>query len=518
MRVLAALMAALLLAVPGRAAAQSPNAEGIAREVRRLARTGALAEAEALARRAVELSPDIAALWSLLGTVLGMQGRLDEARDALGEAVRLDPENPRFRRDWAVSQWQSGRPAAASESIGRALSADPADPTSLLVGGMIASALGDHELAVERLGAAGEAVDRQAAALAALAASLYHGGRAAEARDALGKVERLHPRPESLAAAANVAFRAGDHDSAARLFGLAEGSGHPRSGRMLFNQALSLFRLERFADARQVLETLLESEPGNADAWSLLGDTLRGAGDRQAAARAFERAIAADPSSERAYLELGSLLAERRASWHAALGTAELAVRRFPASSATHQLKGLVHLRQQHFLDAAVSYGKALELNPDSAEPLVGLVVSLWASGQEDEALEAARNGVRRFPRSAALRHQIARMLVRRSERGDPLAAAQAVHELGEALALDPDFAEAHLELGSLALRRGELRPALESLTKAVELAPLNSRAHYALARCWRRLGNSDEAERAMRKFERTAALAGTSDQQVAVP
>lgn len=55
------------------------------------------AEAEAAARRAVDLNPNAADGWSVLGQALFRQDRLDEARTALTEACRLAPEDAEAR-------------------------------------------------------------------------------------------------------------------------------------------------------------------------------------------------------------------------------------------------------------------------------------------------------------------------------------------------------------------------------------------------------------------------------------
>jgi len=68
-------------------------------EAERLAVAGQLGRAEGQARRAVALDPRMSDAWNALGNVLYMQGKRNEARDAYGEAVRLNPGNEVARKN-----------------------------------------------------------------------------------------------------------------------------------------------------------------------------------------------------------------------------------------------------------------------------------------------------------------------------------------------------------------------------------------------------------------------------------
>ncbi len=515
-------VAALLLAgvVPpgGQGGDRSEQADVLARRAMRLAQSGASSEAEALLRRAVRLRPDDPAPAALLGGVLGMRGKLDEAREVFSQAVRLDPANLELRRNLAVSQWQTGRLAEARGTIETVLEATPNDRRSLLLAGMIADNVGDYALAVQRFSQAGDLVDRQAESVLALSRSLYALRQIEEARKALGRLDRARPEPQDFARAGETALEAEDYASARNLFAAAARSGHPQPDRMAFNLALSELRLGRFERARAALEEQLNRAPELGEAWNLLGWRLQKSGDLDGAVRALQQAVAVEPSSEKHHLALGMALTARRRTWHIALETAERAVRRFPNSFRAHQLKGLVHVRQQHFLDAVASYQRAFALRQDSADVRLGLTVSLWASGQERRAFAMAGESIDRFPDNALLRHQLARMQLKRAERGDPAAAEQAAALLQEAVSLEPGLAEAHYDLGNLALRRGDLRQALASLRQAAELAPQARRTHYALARCLRRLGRGDEAALAMKTFERLAESEETAERMAVSP
>ena len=71
---------------------------------------------------------------------------------------------------------------------------------------------------------------------------------------------------------------------------------------------------------------------------------------------------------------------------------------------------------------------------------------------------------------------------------------------LKKALKIDPNFFDAHLNLGSLLEHAGKLKEAAESTNNAIILNPNSVKAHYNLSNIFRKLGNLDYAEKSIRK------------------
>jgi tetratricopeptide (TPR) repeat protein len=70
---------------------------------------------------------------------------------------------------------------------------------------------------------------------------------------------------------------------------------------------------------------------------------------------------------------------------------------------------------------------------------------------------------------------------------------------LRKALALKPDLAEAHLQLGVIALDEERPKNGVEHLLAAIRLSPRLAEAHYRLGVAYNRLGDT---ERAVAQFE----------------
>jgi predicted Zn-dependent protease len=102
---------------------QDRAANGIA-----LARQGNLVDAEKQLRAAVSEAPSVAIYQAQLGSILGLQGKWNEALECFQKAVQLAPENLDFRRETAAVQWQMGLLPAAEANLHYVLEERPADP------------------------------------------------------------------------------------------------------------------------------------------------------------------------------------------------------------------------------------------------------------------------------------------------------------------------------------------------------------------------------------------------------
>jgi 2-polyprenyl-3-methyl-5-hydroxy-6-metoxy-1,4-benzoquinol methylase len=77
---------------------------------------------------------------------------------------------------------------------------------------------------------------------------------------------------------------------------------------------------------------------------------------------------------------------------------------------------------------------------------------------------------------------------------------AEAVESYQRALTINPDYAEVHFNLGTLAIARGDHDEAIRSLRRAVEIKSDFAHAHRTLAVELSRLGEFDEAESSCRR------------------
>ena len=169
-------------------------------------------------------------------------------------------------------------------------------------------------------------------------------------------------------------------------------------------------------------------------------------------------------------------------------------------------MKGLIELKMDQFTDAIQSYGRAVELDPSSAEAYRGLAAAQFAAGMITEAKSTFEATVQRFSHDSLQYQEYGKLLLKLGETGDSAAESRGIQLLEAALKLDGSLSEPHYYLGNLAMKRGKIEEAAKHLEEATRLDPKGSRNYYALARAYRRLGRSGDAERQFQRYRELKA------------
>ncbi len=73
---------------------------------------------------------------------------------------------------------------------------------------------------------------------------------------------------------------------------------------------------------------------------------------------------------------------------------------------------------------------------------------------------------------------------------------------LQSAVALDPQFADAHLELGALYAEQAKYSDAISEYRRALAITPNLAAAHYRLAQAYARTGDSGAAQTELGLYE----------------
>lgn len=176
-------------------------------------------------------------------------------------------------------------------------------------------------------------------------------------------------------------------------------------------------------------------------------------GDLRGALETLRRALAEDPEEAHAHALLALvLLALKRP--HAAAHEAGLALGLAPELPLAHSTAASVALAQRRFPDAERHITRLLELEPDSADPLL---------------LQA-------------------RLLGLRGER------ARRREVLERAVALAPEDPDALVALGEDALERGDLKEAEARAREVLTLQPESQEALVLMGQVWLRRGRVEEA------------------------
>jgi tetratricopeptide (TPR) repeat protein len=466
-----------------------------------LAQAGNLAAAETELRRAAQLDPHNAEVLGNLGTVLAMEGKLQESTPILKEAAQLNPQALVLRQYLAANLWQLHEPAGAKAQLQIILKAQPQNKHAIFLLGMVSADLKDYAAAARLLAAVPELVGQHPESVAALALAQYRTGAKDDAGKTLGILMEHAGDAQAAMLGARVALDAGDDEEALRLLEPAEAA-NPGFPGLAYNIALAEYRGGRYADCETKLVALANTQQGSSEIENLLGWCYEKQGKHGAAISALRRAVTLDPNQESNYLDLGGILRESR-SLPAALAVVSQGAENFPKSGRMWNLKGSVELGMSHYPDAIKSYSRAYELDASDAGALLGLGKAREGRGSSVEAKKTFEEGARKYPRDARFDLEDAFLLLRRADAGDKTATQRALELVRKAAGIDPSNAEAHYQLGNLALEGGRPKEAFDELEKASKLEPDASKIHFALARACRRLGQKEAAEREMAIFEK---------------
>ncbi|WP_417480679.1 tetratricopeptide repeat protein [Maricaulis maris] len=327
------------------------------------------------------------------------------------------------------------------------------------------------------------------------AAGLLQAGRFGEALTLLDGVLTTQPdQPDALMLRAMARSRTGDDSGAVSDF-LAAGLCHPqphavhnnlgnhhqRAGRLdaavaayrealrlapgfadaRINLAITLSQGEDFEAARTAINAVLDQAPNHALLLNALGNVERRAGNPDAARRAYDGAIAADPQAVQPRINRGALRRE----------TGEIEASCADLRDACGMAPGLAeaHAQLAHSLRTSLditgaeqAYRQALALAPDDPGYHADLAGLLAEAGQGDKALTTlqGRIAVSGDPR---LYEVLARLQMRSGRPEAARAAADA------ALARDASAMKAAMVRSELGLRCGDLRGALEDARLAFD-------------------------------------------------
>jgi tetratricopeptide (TPR) repeat protein len=279
----------------------------------------------------------------------------------------------------------------------------------------------------------------------------------------------------------------------------------PKSYEVSYNLALAYHRAGHEAQASALLENVL-ADKESAELEDLLGDVEQTRGERTRSLAAFRRAAELEPRNEDYRYDYAQALSRQGALNHA-LEVFAAATKEFPHS--THMLLGLgaTYYLVGKYTEAARTILQAVQIGPERTDVFYLLGRAYDAAGPLQEAIaERFAHHVKVRPKDAWGRYFYARILVARSQGAASRELAEAQRHLEAAIELDGTLAEAHTELGHLLEIRGQLKAAGKELERAVELDPKSSTAYYKLAQVYRNLGEPDQAERAMGRFQQLKA------------
>ena len=276
----------------------------------------------------------------------------------------------------------------------------------------------------------------------------------------------------------------------------------------LLQKAVAMHSQGLLAPAAAAYREVLGLDPGQPDALHLLGVALTQSGQAELGAPLIERSLSINAVQPVALANLGNAyLASGR--WEAALGSFDRSIALSADYAPAHNGRGNALAALQRHEEAVASFGLALRLNPGMTESRCnrGLALAKLCRFAEARADADAVLALQpRHPPALLLRTEalvgaqfatdaLAALDQLPAAAGDParihFLRGQALRQLGRIaeavaayrLAVDarPDFGEAQLFLGTLAMSQRQFELAASAFARLLELAPAQDFVRGAL-------------------------------------
>lgn len=287
----------------------------------------------------------------------------------------------------------------------------------------------------------------------------------------------------------------------------------PNLAKALLLHGVLLNASGRPAEALSQLSAAAARDPANPEIWYSRGALLAGLARHEEALASFDRALSIRPTAEcwgnraRVLQDMGR--------FEEALVSCDRALSLAPDSVVIWNERGNALLGLKRFSESLASYDRALALQP--AQPLG------WANrGTALQALKRYEDAVASYDKALNLAPHYVRAIVQRAialqnlshRSGDPesgFTGSKALARLGEAeagfrqaIALNPDLAEAHAGLANVLREQGRLDDAEAGYRRAIALQADEPGAHIGLGNA---LNDRGDLQGAVDCYRRAVAL-----------
>ena len=273
----------------------------------------------------------------------------------------------------------------------------------------------------------------------------------------------------------------------------------------------SYIREGKFAEAEPLLEEYVTSRPASSWGWYALGYSQFAQKKIGASIRSLAKSLQLDVTNAEAHKILGrNLMIIGR--FDAAQVEFEQGLNYKPKSAEIHYNLGTLFSIQDQWEQARKAFDQALRLDPAYLEAIDAMGFALEALGDDAGAVamyeKAAALNDERKGTFASPHANLSAYYYRTDDPDKALAHAR------RAIELDPKSDRAWFQRGRADERQGRLDDAVGALNSAIALNPRASSYYYVLSGVYRRLGWTDESEKALEVFKRLERESNELDEQ----
>jgi tetratricopeptide (TPR) repeat protein len=421
-----------------------------------------------------------------------------------------------------VADLKSGKYVEAERLLETALKTSPRDARLWTLNGLALQRLDRRREASAAFDRALRIAPDYVPALEGAAQIAYEDGDA-KAITLLDRIVSLRPGDHaSHAMLAQIAFKAGNCESAKTEFAMSEGPGTSEAG-PLREYGDCLIAAKRASEAVPVFERLRELEPQSdtaiydcavakflaghftetvaalnslrrkdADAYDLAAEAYEASGKREEASEAMRRAIAMDPNEPRYYADF-AYLSQANGEFQQGLAVLDQGIERKPDVASLYVARGVLYSELGQYERGEADFERAQKLDPNVE--LVSAAQGLSELQRNDlpQAEKTIRTRLARQPNDAFLHYLLAEVLLRQGAAPPSPAFDEALRSARTAVKLKPDLGLARDTLSLLYLEQGKLNDAIEQSRLAYQSNPNDEKALYHLVTALRKANQTAE-------------------------
>jgi tetratricopeptide (TPR) repeat protein len=270
-----------------------------------------------------------------------------------------------------------------------------------------------------------------------------------------------------------------------------------------YDLALALEQTGRLDEAREQLQRLIALRD-SAELHSLLGEVEEKSKDYVASAAQYEQAARMEPN-EQNMLNWGAELLLHQ-TFVPAIEVFKAGTQRYPQSAQLHDGLGIAFYGAGQMDESVHAFLRASDLTPSDPLPLTFLGKA--CDGASPELAAQVRSRLQSFithdHRSAELNYYLATCLWRGNQIESKADLTNHIESLlKRSLTLDPDYFDAHFQLGNLYAEQHKYPDAIEQYERALKINANSANIHYRLGQALARAGNADRAQEEFVTFER---------------
>lgn len=452
-------------------------------EAETLIRRGQLDDGIAAVRQFLTKTPQSAEAHNLLGIALTGKGDLAGAIKEYRTALRIRPDFIPALKNLAINELSRNDTAEAQRHFAAALKFSPRDPVIHAYLGKIAYARQDYSRAVSHFAEAGE-LQKDPTVASVLIDSELRLGDAEKAKAVLDQLELSNITPQWQFRIGLALAQHGLYQEAIPYF-QAVNAGNPDAYEAAFNLAICQMERKQFPEAADVLAGIARHGHNTAELNILLAEAYEGGGHTQQAVDALREAARLAPQNEDIYVNLTALCTKYE-SYDLGLEIVQAGLHYHPQSDRLILQRGVIYAMRSQFDLAEQDFQRVSQLAPENSLGDAALGVSYMQAGDYPKAIETLRQRIRERPNDSILHFFLGQALVRSGAAPGDRAFSEAKAAMEKSVQLNPNNADARVDLAKLYVKESRWNEALQQLDRARSLDSKNKAVYSTLAIVYR--------------------------------